>query len=1688
MLPRFTASARRSRRLRRIRRLHSACPTTPHYDMERLEPRTLLAVGPTGQFLVNFETQSNQLAPAIAADADGDLVVAWQSTDQDGSGYGIYAQRYSAAGEPRGAEFRVNVTTLGRQEKPSLAVDADGNFVVAWINWQDGSGEGIYARRYLTDGTPAGGEFAVNTTTLGDQRDPSVAMADNGEFVIAWGSRGAAPNVHARRFSADGAARGDDFLVNNQGISWSDPQPAAAMDDDGDFVIAWRGRVDVETPAYGIYAQRFNAAGAALDHELLVTGPTSTSHANPAVAMDVDGDFVVAWEGYVPGGSGIYARRYAAGATDGAPFRIDAEPPAYARNPSLAMEANGGFVIAWHGARQSWSDQGISARRFTAAGQPIGDLFRVSDPNHQSVERPSVTAQPGGGFVVAWNSHTDQGGHDISAQRYHEIPQPASIGNLVWNDLNGNGVQEPGEPGVDGAAVNLFRDGRFLNSTVTIGGGLYQIENILPGEDFHLEVRLPSGFFAFSPPDQGVDDALDSDIDPQTARSARFPLAPNQVDLRHDAGILAPASIRGVKFNDRDADGVRDSGEEGLPGWTMYLDVDADAQLDPQETSTTTDSTGQYQFSLLLAGAHRVRAASQPDWAPTAPTNGARSVVLASGQELSGVDFASHTHVPDVVAGPIGSEFRVNATPSAALPSDPDVASDADGDFVVVWHGRRDDASDWDVWARRYDTAGQPLGSEFVVNATVPGSQQAPSVAMEPDGDFIVAWQSAPRDGSDWDVYARRYNAAGQPLAGEFRVNATTAGDQWAPSVAVNAAGQFVIAWQSNLVVFSQRFDAAAAPLGAEQEVGGFVREPTPAVAIDADGDFVIAWDDLYHVSARRYDAAGSPQGERLQLSVPGYTPRYPLKPAVAMNAAGEFVISAVFKYRGGGTGCPLCAADPEADHADAADADESSVGIAGLDRDGVYAQRYDAAGQTVGPVLRVAPANGSYSPSSSVAMDGNGDMVVAWNGYDNRVFAQRFAASGPAPGPLIAVNAAAPGGEELALAMGTGGGLIVAWDGIYLRRFGADGQPLAAESNVNTLPADVTSPAVAAHRDGNFVVAWESLGQDGSAWGIYAQRYDAAGQPRGGEFLVNTFVTGHQMAPTIAAADDGAFVIAWESLEQDGSGWGVYAQRYDSSGQPSGGEFRVNTTTAHDQRAPTLAMDAAGNFVVAWESQHQGEQGSLVDVHLQRYSAAGVAQGPESRVNVTAGHYWVPSLPAVAMDADGDFVVVWRDVSPAHYGGYARRYDAAGQPIGDEFRVTAAGYTHSVAMDADGDFIVAWNEYHYSYIGGSWTSGHARRYSAAGQPIGGDFLGNDPGEGPRSDPAVAMDADGDFVITYGSQAVYARRYNRAGVLQGGTFPVNIAATPTPAAPAVAMTPVGDFVVAYRASDGGASGIYARRYGVTPAPRVTQVFVAGTGWTPEFRNFLADTGLGESRFGYAIPAGAGQLNVLPWTNIDQLSVRFSHSVVASDHDLSVAGLNLAEYAVTGFAYDASTRTATWTLAQPLGKDRVLLDLDGDDGGVSGVDGRRLDGEWSGPQPSGAYPFASGDGSPGGDFLFRLNILPGDVNRSGAVLANDFSNVKKKFFSTAVNPGAGDAAYSVFHDLDGSGTILASDFADVKKRFFNRLPDAGPAASAAALFADTLLPAARALTRALLRPSSGQARRGVLEAPEPGLLA
>lgn len=128
-------------------------------------------------------------------------------------------------------------------------------------------------------------------------------------------------------------------------------------------------------------------------------------------------------------------------------------------------------------------------------------------------------------------------------------------------------------------------------------------------------------------------------------------------------------------------------------------------------------------------------------------------------------------------------------------------------------------------------------------------------------------------------------------------------------------------------------------------------------------------------------------------------------------------------------------------------------------------------------------------------------------------------------------------------------------------------------------------APSIAGLPDGGYVAVWHRQSSAYSNYEVWGQRMGADGNPVGGQFVINTYTTDSQGGANVVATADGGFVVTWHSNGEDGSAWGTYAQRFNASAEKIGGEFRVNEETAGNQYYPAIAARSDGGFVVAWEN-----------------------------------------------------------------------------------------------------------------------------------------------------------------------------------------------------------------------------------------------------------------------------------------------------------------------------------------------------------------------------------------------------------------------------------------------------------------------------------------------------------------------
>ena len=387
-------------------------------------------------------------------------------------------------------------------------------------------------------------------------------------------------------------------------------------------------------------------------------------------------------------------------------------------------------------------------------------------------------------------------------------------------------------------------------------------------------------------------------------------------------------------------------------------------------------------------------------------------------------------------------------------------------------------------------------------------------------------------------------------------------------------------------------------------------------------------------------------------------------------------------------------------------------------------------------------------------------------------------------------------------------------------------GVPIGPEFQVNTYTTGYQRGAtVASDPAGNFVVVWGGYGQDEPTEGIYGQRYDSSGAPLGPEFHVNTYTTNYQRGQLVALDAAGNFVVCWNSQYQDGSGMGVFGQRFASPGTPLGPEFRVNTYTTSFQWLGALETDASGNFIVLWYGPGTSD---AAGVFGQRYASNGAPLGAEFRVNTytTGGQ----AGASVATGPTGDFIVVWSSEQDGSFTGiYGQRFASSGAPVGPEFRVntttTGLQWQASVATDPSGGFVVAWNTYLVGVFG--------QRFASGGAPVGPEFRVSSYQTSYQLGSLVEADPSGNFIVVWTDTAldgsdfgVFAQRYASSGIPLGPEFRVNTYTTNSQVGGSTAIDAAGDFVMVWtsRFQDGSEYGIFGQRFG-----RIVPVELMGVG-------------------------------------------------------------------------------------------------------------------------------------------------------------------------------------------------------------------------------------------------------------------
>ncbi len=737
-----------------------------------------------------------------------------------------------------------------------------------------------------------------------------------------------------------------------------------------------------------------------------------------------------------------------------------------------------------------------------------------------------------------------------------------------------------------------------------------------------------------------------------------------------------------------------------------------------------------------------------------------QSVRTNSPAEFHSESYFSTSFTENFFASDL-SDFKVNVDnfTSTFTQKNSDIIIFSNKSFLVVWEDERN--GDLDIFAQRFDSLGNRVGSEFIVNPKIyPVDQYLPKASVDRNNRVVITWV----DYVALDIYAQRYDANLNPIGAAIKVNdSSMKNTAFRPAVASSPNGNFVIVWEdfrSGNNILGQRYDSLGTALGTSFIINsdpGLLLHLAPKVDLDPAGNFVVTWEDYRTGEAdiyfRRYNSSGLPLDTNVIASVDtGNFDQF--QPDIDVNFSGNFAITWVdmrtgnediFHQRFNSSGIPLGSQTQV----------NSDVGLAPqwnpqIDSDSlgdyrifwsdfrsfpaIYFQKYLSTGSPLGSNLQFSDPGLKEKDTPSLATHKNGKFVVSWSDYRNDnfdIFARRGEVNDLPSGLSFRVNNDLQGAQQK-------NSQIVSRSSnpdIYYKIYNPLGNILRSETKVNddTVSSLQQNPALGMTPSGNFVMTWQDSRSGDNH--IFAQRFDSLGNPLGLNFQVDDdTLTSQALNPDVAYSKSGNFVVVW-SDDRVGSVQNIYGQLFQSGGSKTGTNFKLNDDLVlNNHITPKAGMDSSGNFTVAWYDTRDGQE----HIYIQRYNSSGSKVGTNVRVVSDSLNTSQFDLD-LEMNHRGEWVITWIENWIFGKVLLAQRYNSSGNPVGSNLRIVD-NFSYSpespeIALDDSGSVGVCWIDYRLNE-----PNLYSRFYYPNNDSLGSDFrINSDPGNNAQLVPDIAL-------------------------------------------------------------------------------------------------------------------------------------------------------------------------------------------------------------------------------------------------------------------------------------------------------------------------------------------------------------
>ena len=439
---------------------------------------------------VNAYTQSRQSAPHTVALPDGGYLIVWSGSGQPDLGYGIYAQRFSAAGERLGDEVLVNTTTVYSQQNPEVTVLASGGYVITWDNTVPGGqpGDPDALGVFVQTFDAAGGRIGSETQVSPSGHSQRITALPDGGYVVAWTQQIDAPwsSVLARRYDASGQPQGAAWALDSD-LDASVPDIVAT---ETGFLAVWRAYNDGGSATIAV--QAFGSDGERLGETVHI--PRDGDRTYPEIVALVDGGFALVWLE----ADGLYAHILDGhGRPSGDRFLVGSGSGQQLLH-SVAATPDGGFTVAW----DRFSGGGshiVEVRAFFSDGRPNGDTLVVRNASGYPGEPPALTTLASGDVVLTYARYVGDIENYFDVFQVRLDPMVTTLRGSTGDDALGGGTGADQLMGLDGAdhLVGLEGDDILVGGSGNdlLDGGVGWDEAVFSGSAASYRIFEEDGAF-----------------------------------------------------------------------------------------------------------------------------------------------------------------------------------------------------------------------------------------------------------------------------------------------------------------------------------------------------------------------------------------------------------------------------------------------------------------------------------------------------------------------------------------------------------------------------------------------------------------------------------------------------------------------------------------------------------------------------------------------------------------------------------------------------------------------------------------------------------------------------------------------------------------------------------------------------------------------------------------------------------------------------------------------------------------------------------------------------------------------------------------------------------------------------------------------------------------------------------------